>query len=153
MRESYQIGKPVTLAPLVAISSAATVTTGNTISGAGGATNGGIDTRGFCRLIAIAAIGASTATQSISWKLQQSSDEAAADAYTDISGAAGTALTDADDNKCAVIDLNLNGCERYIRVSYTSANTGATTFGVIGYLCDPVVAPTSHIVTAVAVNT
>lgn len=151
MRTSYQLGKPVTLAPLVAISSAATVTTGNTVTAAGGNTNGGIDTRGFRRLIAIAAIGASTATQSISWKLQQSSDEAAADAYTDITGAAGTALADTDDNKCAVIDLNLDNCERYIRVSYTSANTGATTFGVIGYLCDPITAPTTHIATAVQV--
>ncbi len=144
--------KPVTLAPLVAISSAATVTTGNAATSYGGNTNGGIDTRGFRRLIAIAAIGASTATQSISWKLQQSSDEAVGDAYTDITGAAGTALTDSNDNGCSVIDLNLNGVERYVRVSYTSSNTGATTFGVIGILCDPIVAPTTHIVTAVAVN-
>lgn len=153
MRQSYQVIKPVTLAPLVAISSAATVATGNAVAAAGGATNGGIDTRGFRRLIAIAAIGASTATQSISWKLQQSSDEAATDSYTDITGAAGTALADTDDNKCAVIDLNLDGIERYVRVSYTSSGTGATTFGVIGVLTDPTVEPTTHIVTAVAVNT
>lgn len=152
MRYSYQQGKPVTLAPLVAISSAATVTTGNTATSYGGNTNGGIDTRGFRRLIAIAAIGASTATQSISWKLQHSSDEAATDAYTDITGAAGTALTDSMDNGTASIDLNLDGVERYVRVSYTSSSTGATTFGVLGWLCDPIVAPTTHIVTAVAVN-
>ena len=78
-------------------------------------TNGtGIDTRGYHQALVILNVG--TVTTSLDVKVQESSDDDTADSYADISGAAFTQVTTANDNAIYVARINLTGTERYIRI-------------------------------------
>lgn len=131
---------------------AATACATNTVTGAGGNTNGGIDTKGYRRLIAVFQAGAMAASATCAFKLQESSDEAAADAYADITGAAITSFADTDDNYCAVVEINLDSRERYIKAVATPGTTDSTAVSVLFILTDPIVVPVTQVKTAVVVN-
>lgn len=93
-------------------------------------TGTGVDRRGFNSCVLRGKLGAVSGTPdatSAIIKLQQSSDDGSADAYADISGATMT-LTAANDVDYA--DVNLDGCERYIRavlvLTFTNGSTPST---------------------------
>lgn len=77
-------------------------------------TNGtGVDTMGFHQALIILNVG--TVTTSLDVKVQESSDDGSGDSYADITGAAFTQVTTANDNAIYVARINLTGTERYIR--------------------------------------
>lgn len=151
MRDSAMRMKFVTAVPPIT-KTTTTASTTNTISGAGGNTNGGIDTLGYRRLIAVFQAGAIAASGGCAFKLQESSDEGAVDTYADITGAAITSFADTDDNYCASIDLKLDGRERYIKAVATPTTTDSVALAVLFILCDPVSAPVTQVKTGVAVS-
>lgn len=78
----------------------------------GASVNGtGIDCLGYESLLVITEAGA--VGTSITVKLQESSDDAAADPYADVTGATTGAVTGA--NEPYIMDVNLSERERYIR--------------------------------------
>lgn len=81
-----------------------------------GTVNGsGIDTRNFDEALIIVNVGdATTGTADI--KVQQSSDDGAGDAYTDIAGAAFTQIDTNNDQTVYVARLRVKNFERYIRI-------------------------------------
>lgn len=97
-------------------------------SRAAGTTNGtGIDRQGLNSCTLFVQTGASSGTPSaisLACKLQESSDDASADAYADITDAAITAITAV--NTYAQVDVDLTGCERYVRAVMTPAFTGGS---------------------------
>lgn len=146
--EKYVVGVPP------ATRTATTAISGNSVTTAvsGGATNGGIDTRGFRRLVAVACVGAIVTGGGLNMKLQESNDEAAADAYADITGASITALTDASDNSCPSIELPLEGRSRYIRAVLSPTTADSCAAGVLFILKEPIVEPTTQLTTPVVVS-
>lgn len=90
---------------------------------AAGADNGtGIDRTGYssCTLFVMTGVDSGTPTSfTLNCKLQQSSDDGSSDAYADITDAAITAIT--AENTYAKVDVNLQGCEQYIRAVMTPA--------------------------------
>lgn len=91
-------------------------------------TNGtGIDTRGYHQALVILNVG--TVTTSLDVKVQESSDDDAADSYADISGAAFAQVTTANDVTVYVARINLDATERYIRVVGTGVG-GSQSYGV-----------------------
>lgn len=88
-----------------------------------GANNGtGVDTKGFAEAMIVIMAGAVTSNGSHAFKVQESSDDAVADAYADISSATFTAITADNDNAVYVGRLNLRTRERYIRVVDTGTS-------------------------------
>jgi len=85
-------------------------------------TNGtGVDTRGYHQALVILNVG--TVTTSLDVKVQESSDDDTADSYADITGAAFTQVTTANDNAIYVARINLTGTERYIRIVGTGVGS------------------------------
>ena len=86
-------------------------------------TNGaGIDTLGYHQALVI--VSAGDITTSLAVTIEESSDNGSSDAFAAVSGAAFTTILAAADNVVAVGRINLQGTERYIRVSGVSV--GAT---------------------------
>lgn len=82
-----------------------------------GANNGaGIDCRGFDEALIVVAAGAVTGSGSHVFKVQESGDNAVADAYADVASAAFTAITADNDNTVYVGRVNLRERQRYLRV-------------------------------------
>lgn len=91
-------------------------------------TNGtGIDTRGYHQALVILNVG--TVTTTLDVKVQESSDDDTADSYADISGAAFTQVTTANDVTVYVARINLDATERYIRVVGTGVGASQS-YGV-----------------------
>lgn len=76
----------------------------------------GIDTRGYDEALIILNAGTATATGTADVKLQESSDDDVADTYADITGAAFTQVTAANDETVYVGRIRVKNFERYIRV-------------------------------------
>ena len=87
----------------------------------------GIDTRGYHQALVVLNVG--TVTTSLDVKVQQSSDDGSSDAYADISGAAFTQVTTANDVTVYVARVNLDATERYIRVVGTGVGASQS-YGV-----------------------
>ena len=87
----------------------------------------GIDTRGYHQALVVLNVG--TVTTSLDVKVQQSSDDGSSDAYADISGAAFTQVTTANDVAVYVARVNLDATERYIRVVGTGVGASQS-YGV-----------------------
>jgi hypothetical protein len=68
-------------------------------------TTEGVDTLGYENVVFKVAFGAITSGAVTSVKLQQSSDDAATDAYSDIAGSAQT-VADDDDNQIVMIEVH-----------------------------------------------
>lgn len=114
---------------------------------AASANNGtGVDCKGFGEALIVVMAGATTGSGSHAFKVQESSDDASADAYADITDATFTAITTANDNAVYVGRLNLRNRERYIRV----VDTGSTEVllgAALVILGEPQVAPVSQVAT------
>jgi hypothetical protein len=95
--------------------------------GAGAQTGTGVDTLGFHQALVVLNVG--TVTTSLDVKLQESSDNGGSDTFADITGAAFTQVTTANDVAVYVGRVNLTGTERYIRVVGTGVG-GSQSYGV-----------------------
>lgn len=92
----------------------------------------GLDVRNFIGLAhVIQHVGAvSGTTPTLDGKIQQSSDNGVADAFTDVAGATFAQSTATDQNR--ELDLNLEGVEQFIRYTGTIAGTTPSfTMGVL----------------------
>lgn len=78
-----------------------------------------IDTAGHDEVILIVVAGVATGTLAL--KVQESSDNAVADSYADISGATFTTLTSSNDESVMVARVNCKATERYIKIVGTCA--------------------------------
>jgi hypothetical protein len=76
----------------------------------------GVDCRGFDEALIVVAAGVVTGSGSHAFKVQESGDNAVADAYADVTDAAFTAITASNDNTVYVGRVNLRERQRYLRV-------------------------------------
>jgi hypothetical protein len=111
------------------ISIATTTTAG---AAAQTAINGaGLNMAGFDGVLVVVPVGTLASTAATSIKMQQSSDDAAADGYSDIVGTSQTIADDQDD-KTFYIDLQ-RPTKQYVRV-VVSRGTANATIGGITYI-------------------
>ena len=90
----------------------------------------GIDMQGWDGVMFIALLGTLSASQVTSMKVQQSSDDGSADAYTDVEGSDSGNLDDDDDNDQIVIDI-LRPEERYLRPVLLRGTGNAVIDGIV----------------------
>lgn len=92
---------------------------------ASGATvNGtGKDCEGYEQLLAVVEVGLAT-TGNVTVKLQESSDDADADAYADVTSATTPAAGPSGDYETYLIEVNLSEREKYLRAVATVAGGG-----------------------------
>lgn len=104
---------------------------------------------GYDGVLFIALFGTLTATQVTKLKAQQSSDDAAADAYADLEGSSTGPLADADSNKMLALDVKPT--ERYVKCVVDRGNANAVIDGVIAiqYRGN---GPTSHDAALIAIK-
>ncbi len=103
-------------------------------TGADVVTGDGVDCERWEGLLAICNIGAVAAnagTKSVTCILQESSDDADADAYADIALATTGAVVNAGENEPYLIDVNLSERERYIRVTIDGGSGDGGLVGVV----------------------
>ena len=109
-----------------------------TTAGAAGTatiTSDAVDTAGFSRCCFIVPVGTMVTGAVTTFKLQQSSDDAATDAYSDVLGTS-VAIADDDDNKLKYLDVVRPG-KRYLKVVVSRATQNATIGGIIAVLGGP----------------
>lgn len=92
-------------------------------------TSDAVDMRGFQACQFVVALGDITATGTVSAKVQQSSDDGATDAYSDLTGATAAA-TDADSDGLLVIDVS-HPEKRYLKCVLTRATANSVVDGII----------------------
>lgn len=85
----------------------------------------GFSTKGFEKALAIFYAAPSGTGTTADCKLQESSDDAAADAYADVSGGAFAQVTTAGGAKLQVMNINLSKREEYLRLTHTGAGGSA----------------------------
>lgn len=95
-------------------------------------TSSAIDTLGYDGVKIYTAFGAITSGAVTSVKVQQSSDDASADAYADLEGTSIT-IADDDDNQVAVHDI-YRPRERYLKVVVDRGTQNAVIDGIIAVL-------------------
>lgn len=95
-------------------------------------TSSAIDTQGYEGVKIYTSFGAITTGAVTSVEVQQSSDDAAADAYTDLLST-NIAVTDAQDNMVVVHDI-YRPRERYLKLQINRATQNAVIDGVIAVL-------------------
>lgn len=105
------------------------VTTTAGAAGTSAITSSAVDTAGYLGCLFVVAFGAIVTNGVQSIKLQQSSDDAAADDYTDLEGTSQTVADDKDD-KTFVIDIR-NPQKRYLKLIVSRATQNATVGSVI----------------------
>lgn len=99
-------------------------------------TNNDVDTKGWDYLTVLVSLGATDIAMA-ALKLQESNDDASADAYADITGAtfASSLPSATDDNKLYAFFVNLQGRERYIRLVATAGDgTTGSYISAVGIL-------------------
>lgn len=90
------------------------------------AVNGaGVDCLGYRRAVAIFHSKPTGSGTTSDCKLQESSDDAAADAYADVTSATFTQVTTAGGEKLAAMEIDLAKRERYLRLVHTGAGGSA----------------------------
>jgi len=105
-------------------------------------TGSSVDTKGFGRVVFVAALGAVVATGTAKLKAQQSSDDGAADAFADLLGTS-VAGADDDDNKLLILEIS-NPRERYIRPALVRATANVTVDSITAFLLEPNEAPVTQ---------
>lgn len=105
----------------------------------------GVDCKGYreCLVILDAILAAANAEADI--KIQESSDDGDSDTYADVSGAAFTQITPANDVTYYVARIDLTKRERYLRSYATMDGSNAFTGGVFFVLMDPIVGPATQV--------
>lgn len=104
----------------------------------------GIDCQGFDELLVILHCGVFTATGDLTCQLEESSDDADADSYADITGATFSEVTVSNDNTDYVGRIDLAKRERYIRLGYDVDDDDGI-FGVTFILSNAKVRPVTQI--------
>lgn len=105
-------------------------------------TSSAIDTAGYDGVEIVSAFGAITGGAVTSVKVQQSSDDASADAYADLASSSVT-VADTDDNKIVVHDI-YRPRERYLKVVISRATQNAVIDGVFARRYAPRVNPSTN---------
>lgn len=101
-------------------------------AGTSAQTSSAIDTAGFDAVKIYTLFGAIVSGAVTSVKVQQSSDDASADAYADLTGTS-IAVADDDDNQVVVHDI-VQPRERYLKVVVSRATQNATIDGIVAVL-------------------
>lgn len=117
------------------------------VAGTSAQTSSAIDTQGFDGVKIYSAFGAITSGAATSVKIQQSSDDASADAYADLLGTSVT-VADDDDNQVVVHDI-YRPRERYLKVVISRATQNAVIDGIIAVLYGAIKQPTTDDTTTV----
>lgn len=94
----------------------------------------GVDARGFAQALVIMDLGDLTDAGTLAIKLQESDDNST---FTDITGAAYTVATNADDGLVKLGSVRLHKKGRYLRAVGDGDGTQSHTYGVILLLTDP----------------
>lgn len=103
----------------------------------------GVDMQGFESVTFFALFGTLTATQVTSIKAQQSDDDGAADAYSDLAGSDSGGLADADSNKGIVLSV-VRPRKRWVRPVVLRGTANAVIDGVVAVLARAHKDPTTH---------
>ncbi len=111
------------------------------VAGTSAQTSSAIDTAGFDGVKIYSLFGAITSGAATSVKVQQSSDDASADAYADLLGTSVT-VADDDDNQVVVHDI-YRPRERYLKVVISRATQNAVIDGVVAVLYNASKEPTT----------
>lgn len=119
---------------------AATTTAG--AAGTTAITSNAVDTAGYDGVCFIVPLGAIVNGAVTSMKMQQSSDDAATDDYTDVAGTSVT-IADTDDDKLKYLDVCRPG-KRYVKLVISRATQNATIGGVIAILYSARKRPVTH---------
>jgi hypothetical protein len=85
---------------------------------------------GYDGVLFVLLVGTLTATQVTALKAQQSSDDAATDAYDDLAGTLTGPFADADSNKMIALDV-FRPAKRYVRPVVNRATANAVLDGVV----------------------
>lgn len=118
---------------------------GTNYTGAAGTsvlTSEAIDTLGYQEVTILEAWGAIVSGAVTTVKVQQSSDDAAADAYDDLLGSSQT-VADTDDNKVTITSI-YRPAKRYLKVLTNRATQNATVDSIIVILSKPVQVPVTQ---------
>lgn len=110
-------------------------------------TSSAIDTAGYDGVKIYSLFGAITAGAVTSVKVQQSSDDAVADAYADLAGSS-ISVADDDDNQVVVHDI-YRPRERYLKAVISRATQNAVIDGIVAVLYCAAKAPTTDDATTV----
>lgn len=107
-------------------------TTTQGAAGSSAITSAAIDTAGFRECTFIVPLGTIVSGAVTSLKVQQSSDDAAADTYDDLLGS-NQAIADTDDDKVKYVTI-VNPQKRYLKLVVSRATQNATIGGIIAIL-------------------
>lgn len=110
-------------------------------------TSSAIDTAGYEGVKIYSMFGTITSGAATSVKVQQSSDDASADAYADLAGSSVT-VADDDDNQVVVHDI-YRPRERYLKVVISRATQNAVIDGIVAVLYGADKMPTTDDTTTV----
>lgn len=110
-------------------------------------TTAAVDTRGFRRCTFLVSFGAMDIAVA-AFKLQESDDDAVADAYVDVAGADfsidGTLPSATKDDTMYAIRVDLRGRERYLNLSLTGGDGTLGTYATVhAVLEDPEITPST----------
>jgi hypothetical protein len=101
-----------------------------------------IDTKGYDSCLFIVAFGAITTGAATSIKVQQSSDDAATDAYSDLTGTSVTVL-DSYDDKLVYVEV-VRPLKRYLKLIVLRATQNSVVDGITAILSGAHDVPTTH---------
>ncbi|AMV20415.1 hypothetical protein [Planctomyces sp. SH-PL14] len=90
----------------------------------------GVDMAGWDGVLFIALLGTLTTTHATSLKAQQSSDNAAADDYSDIAGSSTGNMADGDSNKIILLDV-FRPTKQYVRPVLVRGTANAVLDGIL----------------------
>jgi len=105
-------------------------------------TSSALDCKGFDGALFIVSMGAIGATSVCTAKLQQSSDDGVADAYSDLLDTS-ISIADDDDNQLVMIDIT-KPQKRYLKLVLARATATAVVDGIMAQLYNPKNEPTTH---------
>jgi len=102
----------------------------------------GIDMQGFNSCLFLTMLGTVTSTGVPAIKVQQSSDDGATDAYSDLEASA-FAATDTDDDKIIAVEV-MRPTKRYLKLILTRTTANVVLDGIVAILGNPQVVPVTQ---------
>lgn len=105
-------------------------------AGTSAQTSSAVDMRGWESVEFVAMFGTATTTHVTKLKAQQSSDDAAADAYADLASSLTSQMADGDSNKIARLEV-VKPRERYVKCQIVRGTANIVIDGMIAILSGP----------------